>query len=107
MAARRRPSGISSIGNAPSILLGGQTILRNPAAAPERLDLDQKITGPSQRRLIAAGLIGNVLEWYDFSIYGYFASSIGYHFFPSHNPSLSLIAAFGVFSAGFLTRPLG
>ena len=26
------------------------------------------------RRMIAAGLIGNVLEWYDFAIYGYFAS---------------------------------
>lgn len=82
-------------------------ILHNPAPAPQRLNVEQKIEGPSQRRLIAAGLIGNVLEWYDFSIYGYFASSIGHHFFPSRNPSLSLIAAFGVFSAGFLTRPLG
>lgn len=81
--------------------------MHKQAAAPERLNLAQKIEGPSQRRLIAAGLIGNVLEWYDFSIYGYFASSIGRHFFPSQNPSLSLIAAFGVFSAGFLTRPLG
>ncbi len=77
------------------------------SAAPERSDFERRITGFSQRRLIAAGLIGNVLEWYDFSIYGYFASSIGRHFFPSHDPTISLIAAFGVFSAGFLTRPLG
>jgi MHS family proline/betaine transporter-like MFS transporter len=34
------------------------------------------------RRVIAAGMIGNVLEWYDFAIYGYFAASIGRHFFP-------------------------
>jgi len=34
------------------------------------------------RRMIAAGLIGNVLEWYDFAIYGYFATAIGQHFFP-------------------------
>jgi len=54
-----------------------------------------------------AGLVGNVLEWYDFSIYGYFAPMIGHHFFPTKNPALSLIAAFAVFSAGFITRPLG
>ena len=34
------------------------------------------------RRLIAAGMIGNLLEWYDFAIYGYFAAQIGRHFFP-------------------------
>jgi MHS family proline/betaine transporter-like MFS transporter len=81
--------------------------LQPTSAARERAEAEGRITGFSQRRLIAAGLIGNVLEWYDFSIYGYFASSIGRHFFPSHDPSISLIAAFGVFSAGFLTRPLG
>ncbi|HTY54358.1 MAG TPA: MFS transporter [Candidatus Binataceae bacterium] len=54
-----------------------------------------------------AGLVGNVLEWYDFSIYGYFAPMVGHHFFPAKNSSTSLIAAFAVFSAGFFTRPLG
>lgn len=54
-----------------------------------------------------AGLVGNVLEWYDFSIYGYFAPMIGHNFFPSKNPTTSLMAAFAVFSAGFITRPLG
>ena len=29
------------------------------------------------RKVIAAGMIGNVLEWYDFAIYGYFAAAIG------------------------------
>ena len=37
----------------------------------------------SRARLIAAGTIGNVLEWYDFSIYGFFALQIGATFFPS------------------------
>ena len=60
----------------------------------------------SQRKLVIAGLIGNVLEWYDFSVYGYFAVSIGHHFFPSENPTTSLLAAFGVFAAGFLMRPV-
>ena len=61
----------------------------------------------SQRKLVIAGLIGNVLEWYDFSVYGYFAVSIGRHFFPSEDPATSLLAAFGVFAAGFLMRPVG
>jgi MHS family proline/betaine transporter-like MFS transporter len=34
------------------------------------------------RRMIAAGMIGNVLEWYDFAIYSYFATAIGRHFSP-------------------------
>src|SRR5262245_61634895 len=58
-------------------------------------------------RLIAAGTVGNIMEWYDFAVYGYFAATIGRHFFPSADPVTSLIAAFGVFAAGFLMRPLG
>jgi MFS transporter, MHS family, proline/betaine transporter len=37
-------------------------------------------------RVIAAGLIGNVMEWYDFAIYGYFAMAIGANFFPAADP---------------------
>lgn len=60
----------------------------------------------SSRRVIFAGLIGNVMEWYDFAVYGYFAMVIGRQFFPSDTPSVSLIAAFGAFAVGFLVRPL-
>ncbi len=52
-------------------------------------------------------MAGNILEWYDFSIYGFFAYAIGANFFPSHNKANSLIDAFGVFAAGFLMRPIG
>ena len=62
---------------------------------------------PSRRRVILAGLVGNVMEWYDFAVYGYLATVIGQQFFPSDDPSASLIAAFGAFAAGFLVRPLG
>lgn len=58
-------------------------------------------------RLIAAGTVGNILEWYDFAIFGYFATTIGRQFFPSGDSTTSLIAAFGAFAAGFLMRPLG
>jgi MHS family proline/betaine transporter-like MFS transporter len=58
-------------------------------------------------KAIAAGMIGNVLEWYDFAIYGYFAASIGRHFFPREDPVAQLLAAFGVFAVGYLVRPIG
>jgi MHS family proline/betaine transporter-like MFS transporter len=61
----------------------------------------------SQRRLAIAGMAGNILEWYDFSIYGFFAYAIGENFFPAASASTSLIDAFGVFAAGFLMRPVG
>jgi MHS family proline/betaine transporter-like MFS transporter len=60
-----------------------------------------------QYRLAIAGAAGNVLEWYDFSVYGFFAMAIGENFFPATHKSTSLIEAFGVFAAGFLMRPVG
>ena len=67
-----------------------------------------RATVPSTaRRVLVAGAAGNAMEWYDFAVYGYFAPTIGARFFPSRDPTASLIAAFGVFAAGFLMRPLG
>ena len=45
------------------------------------------------RRVIAAGAIGNVLEWYDFAVYGYFAAAIGRAFFPGEDPVAQVLAA--------------
>jgi MHS family proline/betaine transporter-like MFS transporter len=59
------------------------------------------------RQVITAGLIGNVMEWYDFAIYGYFAVAVGANFFPAADPISSTLAAFAVFAVGFLARPLG
>jgi MHS family proline/betaine transporter-like MFS transporter len=59
------------------------------------------------RRGVIAGVAGNVLEWYDFALFGFFAQQIGAHFFPAGNPTASLLAAFGTFAAGFVMRPLG
>ncbi len=64
-------------------------------------------TRAAERRTVIAGLAGNVMEWYDFGVYGFFAAAIGSQFFPSHDPSTSLIASFGVFAVGFIARPLG
>ena len=59
------------------------------------------------RRVIAAGAIGNVLEWYDFAVYGYFAAAIGRAFFPGEDPVAQVLSAFGIFAVGFLMRPIG
>ena len=58
-------------------------------------------------KVIAAGAIGNVLEWYDFAIYGYFAVVIGRTFFPHEDPLAQLLATFGIFAIGFVVRPVG
>ena len=54
-----------------------------------------------------AGFIGNVVEWYDFALYGYLAGVIAPVFFPADNPAAGLIATYGIFAAGFMMRPLG
>lgn len=56
---------------------------------------------------ILAGFIGNVIEWYDFALYGYMAGILSELFFPGENTTASLIATYGVFAAGFIMRPLG
>jgi MFS transporter, MHS family, proline/betaine transporter len=59
------------------------------------------------RRVVSAGVIGNVLEWYDFAVYGYFASTLGMLFFPSSDPVVSHLSTFATFAVGFLMRPVG
>lgn len=63
--------------------------------------------GGSSPRLLAAGAIGNVLEWYDFASYGFLAPIFARTFFPAEDALVGLISAFGLFGAAFLMRPLG
>ena len=56
---------------------------------------------------IAAAVIGNALEWYDFVVYGFFASVLARAFFPSGDETAALLLALATFGAGFCTRPLG
>lgn len=58
-------------------------------------------------RHVAAVVIGNGLEFYDFLTYGYFALYIGRTFFPGASPTSSLLLSLATFGAGFLTRPIG
>jgi len=61
----------------------------------------------SLRRIVTAGVIGNVLEWYDFAVYGFFAPILATQFFPAGDHVVSLLAAFAAFAVGFLMRPVG
>ena len=61
----------------------------------------------NRKKAILTGIIGNVLEWYDFGVYGYFVSVISELFFPSSDPLSSLLLTFAVFGVGFVMRPLG
>ncbi len=66
---------------------------------------------PAQSRAplssVVAGALGNVLEWYDFAVYGFLAAIFAKNFFPDSDPFVGLISAFGVFAASFLMRPVG
>ena len=68
-----------------------------PAAATPALSM----------RVVLAAIIGNALEFYDFSIYSYFAVIISRQFFPAATPTASLLMALATFGVGFFSRPLG
>ena len=59
------------------------------------------------RRGILAATIGNMLEFYDFITYSFFAIQIGHAFFPSQSQFNSLMLSLATFGAGFITRPIG
>ncbi|CAD6547731.1 MFS transporter [Paraburkholderia sabiae] len=60
-----------------------------------------------QRRAIGAGMVGYILEWFDFGVYGFLAAIIAKNFFPSADEFTSLLASFAVFGVGFVARPVG
>jgi proline/betaine transport protein TphA len=60
-----------------------------------------------KKSVVLAGIFGNALEWYDFTVYAFFVPIIASLFFPGEDPVLSLLKTFGVFAIGFLVRPIG
>ena len=59
------------------------------------------------RRQITAAVIGNALEFYDFTTYALFAVQIGRTFFPVHSPFENLMLSLMTFAVGFVSRPVG
>lgn len=60
-----------------------------------------------RRQAIGAAVIGNILEWYDFSVYAFVATIIAKRFFPAGDEIAALLSTFAAFGIGFLARPLG
>src|ERR1700754_896174 len=61
----------------------------------------------SRVKAVAGAGIGNVLEWYDFTVYAYLAGILDSKFFVAGDENTALLATFAVFGVGFVARPLG
>ena len=59
------------------------------------------------RKAVGAVILGNALEFYDFTTYAFFAEPIGEAFFPSKDPIQSLLASLALFGIGYVMRPIG
>ncbi len=56
---------------------------------------------------IAGGAVGNLIEWYDWSVYGLLSAVFAGQFFPANDPTAALLAVLATFALGFLMRPVG
>lgn len=61
----------------------------------------------SRRRSLRAAAVGNILEWYDWTIYGMLSTYLAATFFSKVDPTSALLSTLAVFAAGFVVRPLG
>src|SRR5881296_160105 len=66
-----------------------------------------KIPPKELRRVVLAASVGNVIEWYDFYIFGSLAAILSVQFFSKADPVAAFLSTVAIFSVGFLIRPLG
>ena len=59
------------------------------------------------RRVVIAAAVGNIIEWYDFYVFGSLASILAVKFFEKSHPVAALLSTIALFTIGFLIRPLG
>ncbi|QYN33714.1 MFS transporter [Pseudonocardia sp. DSM 110487] len=76
------------------------------ASAEVPADTTSRPPQPS-RRIILGACFGHLAEWYEFGAYGYLATVLGTLFFPSVDPTVSLLSALAVFGVAFVARPFG
>ncbi|MDH0748900.1 MFS transporter [Pseudomonas sp. GD03842] len=67
----------------------------------------EQVDPATLRKVIVAASIGNFVEWFDFAVYGFLATTIAQEFFPSGDASAALLKTFAVFAVAFAFRPLG
>ena len=61
----------------------------------------------ANKKSLMAGMLGTMIEWYDYGLFGYLAPVLAKTFFPTQSPWISLLETFMVFAIGFMLRPLG
>lgn len=85
----------------------------NISTAPGAVDLsaprvdDSKHTLAERKRSLKAAAVGNILEWYDWTIYGTFSVYLAANFFSKSDPTSALLSTLAIFAGGFLARPIG
>ncbi|WP_407313949.1 MFS transporter [Pseudomonas sp. nanlin1] len=67
----------------------------------------QQVAPATLKKVICAAAVGNFVEWFDFAVYGFLATTIAQQFFPSGDASAALLKTFAVFAVAFAFRPLG
>ncbi|HEX9144285.1 MAG TPA: MFS transporter, partial [Candidatus Binatia bacterium] len=65
------------------------------------------VSGKELRRVVIAASVGNIIEWYDFYIFGSLAAILAAKFFEKSHPVAAFLSTVAIFSVGFLIRPLG
>lgn len=82
--------------------------LSGPASLDHAATAAAATSTPEQRRrAVFAGGIGTLVEYYDFGVYGYVATTIAAQFFPTSSPTAGLLSTLAVFAIAFVARPLG
>jgi MHS family proline/betaine transporter-like MFS transporter len=99
MPEKLSPSGAGSSASSSAARSDRATTLSGHPAA----HVDRK----TRQRVVTASFIGNFVEWFDYAVYGYLATTIAVVFFPPGDRSAALLATFALFAVSFLVRPIG
>src|SRR5699024_3806915 len=77
---------------------------KTDASSPAHPTLEQKRT---LRRVVSASFVGNFVEWFDYGVYGYFATTISLVFFPASEGNLALLSPSPLSAVSSVSRPIG
>jgi MHS family proline/betaine transporter-like MFS transporter len=83
------------------------TDLNDNAPPPEKQVAPKPTRTVGPRRAVLAGAVGNLIEYYDFAVYGVLTVTLAPLFFPSHQPGVSILSTLAVFAVAFAMRPIG
>ncbi|GAB2997414.1 MFS transporter [Amycolatopsis acidiphila] len=70
-------------------------------------DTEARVDERTMRRAVAGAAMGNAVEWFDYGIYGYLATSIGLNFFPDADKTARILLVFAGIAIPFVLRPFG